>query len=140
MMAWTAVTGELHAVAGLLFFGSVVWIVAYDTLYAMADREEDVVAGVKSTAILFGPMDRVMVGILQSIALIAFILAGRRLGYDHVYYVAMLVVAVLFAYQQYLIRKRAKEACLAAFKNNTWVGFALFLGTIAETLLFADAP
>lgn len=138
VMAWTSVTGELSSVAGLLFFGSLVWIVAYDTLYAMADREDDIAAGVKSTAILFGPLDRVMVGILQAIALVAFILVGRRLGYINVYYVATLIIAALFVYQQYLIRKRAPEACLTAFKNNTWVGFAMFLGTIAETILSTD--
>lgn len=135
LMAWSATTGELSAQAFLLFFGSVVWIVAYDTMYAMVDRDDDLKAGVKSTAILFGGLDRMMIGVLQAMALYAFILLGQQLDYVLAYYVGIAACAGLFLYQHYLIRKRDREGCFQAFKNNVWVGFALFAGTVIELAL-----
>ena len=132
LMAWTATGTGLNSTAFLMFIGSLLWIVAYDTMYAMVDREDDLKIGIKSTAILFGEMDRLMVGILQLSALMAFVLLGLRLGYVHAYYVGVVAAAVLFAYQQYLIRNREPQACFRAFTNNIQVGFALFCGTLAE--------
>jgi len=132
LMAWTATDTGLNSEAFLMFIASVLWIVAYDTMYAMVDRDDDLKVGIKSTAILFGDLDRLMVGILQVGALVALLLLGSRLGYQHAYYVGLAGCAGLFVYQQYLIRARARDACMAAFINNIQVGFALFCGTLAE--------
>jgi len=132
LMAWTATGTGLNRDALLMFTGSLLWIVAYDTMYAMVDREDDLKVGIKSTAILFGDMDRIMVGVLQTSALMAFILLGMRLGYQHAYFIGVVVAGGLFAYQQFLIRNRQREACFSAFVNNILVGFALFCGTVIE--------
>ena len=132
LMAWTEVTGAITEAAGLMFAASMVWIVSYDTLYAMVDREDDIRIGVKSTAILFGDLDRAMIGMLQTITVIALLMLGQKLSYTGLYYVGVTSAALLFGYQQYLIRKRNPALCLLAFKNNVWVGFALFCGTVAE--------
>lgn len=132
LMAWSATGAGLPPAAWLFFSASVVWIVAYDTMYAMVDREDDLKVGIKSTAILFGPMDRFMIGILQAITIIALLLLGQRLEYEHAYFVGILACGGFFIYQQRLIRRRERGRCLTAFRNNTWVGFALFAGTVAE--------
>ena len=132
LMAWTATDQGLTNTAGVMFVGSLLWIVAYDTMYAMVDRDDDLKVGIKSTAILFGDLDRIMIGILQISALVSFLLAGLQLGYQHFYYVGLLVCSALFGYQQYLIRNREKDGCFAAFKNNINAGFALFIGTVLE--------
>ena len=135
LMAWTATNKGLTTTAGVMFVGSLLWIVAYDTMYAMVDRDDDLKVGVKSTAILFGDLDRLMIGILQLSALLSFLLVGLQLGYQHFYYVGLLICAGLFGYQQFLIRNRDRDACLAAFKNNIRAGFALFAGTVIELAL-----
>ena len=135
LMAWSATVGQVSQAAWLYFAASVVWIVGYDTLYAMVDREDDIKIGIKSTAVLFGALDRVMVGALQIITVFALLLLGLRLGYEHVYFAGVLAGGGLFIYQQYLIRKREPARCLEAFRNNTWVGFALLVGTIGELVL-----
>jgi 4-hydroxybenzoate polyprenyltransferase len=133
VMAFGAVTNTVPNAAWLLFLASMLWIVAYDTMYAMVDRDDDLQVGIKSTAILFGSADRAMVGLLQLAALIILILLGRQLEYALYYHLAMAAVAGLFGYQQYLIRERARDACFKAFSNNVWVGFALFVGLLFET-------
>ncbi len=135
LMAWTATGTGLNSTAFLMFTGSLLWIVAYDTMYAMVDREDDLKIGIKSTAILFGEMDRLMVGVLQLGAFTAFALLGARLGYQHAYFVGVAAAGGLFIYQQYLIRQRQPQQCFQAFTNNIQVGFALFCGTLAELAL-----
>ena len=132
VMAFAAVRGEVPAVGWLFFVASLLWIVAYDTLYAMVDREDDLKAGIKSTAILFGAADRLMVGVLQAGAWFGFALLGWRSGFGAAYGVGLALMAALFAYQQALIRQRDRDRCFRAFLNNTWVGFALFAGVVAE--------
>ena len=132
LMAWTATGTGLTAHAGLMFVGSLMWIVAYDTMYAMVDREDDLKIGVKSTAILFGNLDRLMVGILQAATLMTWWLLGERLDYAHAYFVGLAVCGLLFGYQQYLIRRRDRDGCFRAFLNNMYVGLALFIGTAVE--------
>ena len=132
VMAFTAVEAQLSAGGWLMFLASLLWIVAYDTEYAMVDRDDDLQAGIKSTAILFGQADRLMIGILQGSTVVALILLGQRFGFGLVYFFAVIVVAVLFGYQQYLIRKRDRGGCFNAFRNNVWVGFAVFVGVVAE--------
>ena len=98
----------------------------------MVDRRDDLRIGIKSTAILFGHIDRLMIGLLQILSLILLSLVGLNSGFRLVYYIAIVVIAVLFAWQQYLIKDREEEACFAAFSNNAWVGLILFLGIVAE--------
>ena len=132
LMAFAAVTGGVPSVGWLLFAASLLWIVAYDTLYAMVDRPDDLKAGVKSTAILFGEADRLMVGILQGGALFGFAMVGTHRGFGLIYGSALVVILALFGYQQFLIRRRERIECFRAFLNNIWVGFTLFFAIIIE--------
>ncbi|MXW48920.1 MAG: 4-hydroxybenzoate octaprenyltransferase [Gammaproteobacteria bacterium] len=132
VMAFAAVRGEVPTIGWLFFVASLLWIVAYDTLYAMVDREDDLRAGIKSTAILFGAADRLMVGVLQAGAWFGFALLGWRSGFGAAYGVGLTVMSALFVHQQVLIRQRDRDRCFRAFLNNTWVGFALFAGVVAE--------
>jgi 4-hydroxybenzoate polyprenyltransferase len=130
LMAFSAQRGELPPVVWVLFVANCLWTVAYDTQYAMVDREYDLKIGVKSTAILFGEADRVVIGALQLMFLWALVLAGRQAGLGSFFYLGLLVAAGMLVYQQTLIRKRAPEGCFRAFLNNHWVGFSVFLGIV----------
>ncbi|MEQ8484243.1 MAG: 4-hydroxybenzoate octaprenyltransferase [Pseudomonadales bacterium] len=134
IMAFASVRDAVPAEAWLLYVGSLLWIVSYDTLYAMVDRDDDLVVGIKSTAILFGQADRLMVGLLQASALLTLLLLGEQMGYGPAYRLGLAVMAVLFIYQQRLIRGRDRAACFQAFRNNVWVGFAFFCGVVLETV------
>lgn len=138
IMAFAAVQNQVAAAGWLLFVASVLWIVAYDTLYAMVDRDDDLKIGIKSTAILFGSADRLMVGILQASTLITLLLLGNKLSYGPLYQLALVVISCLFIYQQQLIRQRQPNACFKAFANNVWVGFTLLGGVILQTMLGAE--
>ncbi len=127
-MAFAAQAGSVPPVAWLLFTATLLWTVAYDTMYAMADREDDLRLGVKSTAILFGDADRAIVGVLQALFLLAMALLGRRLGLGEPYWLGLAAAAALALYQQYLIRRREPSACFRAFLNNGWLGAAVFAG------------
>ena len=131
-MAFAALTGGTPPLAWLLLTGVVAWAVAYDTMYAMADREDDLRIGVKSTAILFGDADRVFVGVAQIAVLAALVLAGRQAGLGAFYNVAVAMGAALFLYQQRLIRDREPAACFKAFLNNNWVGALVFGGIVLD--------
>jgi 4-hydroxybenzoate polyprenyltransferase len=135
LMAYASVRGAVPPEAWLLFVGSLLWIVSYDTLYAMVDRDDDLLVGIKSTAILFGGADRFMVGLLQACALLTFYLLGEQLDYGTAYRLGLLAALGLFAYQHRLIRHRSRDGCFRAFRNNVWVGFALFCGVVLETQL-----
>ncbi|MGA9852876.1 MAG: 4-hydroxybenzoate octaprenyltransferase [Gammaproteobacteria bacterium] len=129
-MAYAAVTGHVSTVAWLIFIANVIWSTVYDTMYAMVDRRDDLRIGVKSTAILFGDLDRVIVGILQALLLADLALVGYRTGMSTVYYVG-LAFALLFAvYEQALIRRRNPQRCFQAFMNNNWFGAAVFAGIL----------
>jgi len=132
IMAFAQVTGAVPTEAWLYFVCSVLWIVAYDTQYAMVDRNDDLKVGIKSTAILFGNADRFMIGVLQAAALIGLLLLGEQLDYGWSYQLALAVCAGLFVYQQVLIYDRSRNGCFRAFLNNIWVGFSLFCGVVAE--------
>lgn len=127
-MAFAAQLNQLPPALWLLFLGNLWWIVAYDTKYAMVDREDDILAGVKSTAILFGKHDRLAVAILQLLCLLTLFLAGREFSLGLYFNLSLLVAAALFGYQQYLIRSRDRDACFRAFLHNNWVGLAIFVG------------
>ncbi len=134
-MAFAAQRGELPAPLWLLFTGNLLWTVVYDTKYAMVDRRDDLEIGVKSTAILFGESDRSVIAVLQVLCLAALALAGREFGLAWPYFLSLLVAAGLFGYHLYLIRERDEAACFRAFKHNSWVGFAIFLGIAASYAL-----
>ena len=134
-MAFTAASGTLPAVAWLLFFANVLWTVAYDTYYAMTDREDDLKMGMKSTAILFGDADRVINLSLQGLMLLLLILAGNKLAMHLYYYLGLAVAAGCFAWQFHSTRDREPMKCFKAFLHNHWAGLAIFLGTVADFAL-----
>ena len=131
-MAFAALTNETPPLAWLMLTGVVAWAVAYDTMYAMVDREDDLHTGVKSTAILFGDADRVFIGASQIAVLTVLVLAGRQAGLGVFYNAAVALSAGLFLYQQHLIRSREPAACFKAFLNNHWVGALVFGGIVAD--------
>ena len=128
-MAFTAEQrGSMPTIAWLLFMTAICWAIAYDTQYAMVDREDDLKVGVKSTAILFGRYDRLMIALLQGGMLLLFGILGKRLQLNCWFYLGLLAALGLMIYQQMLIRYRKPENCFAAFCNNNWVGLIIFLG------------
>ncbi|MGI9229629.1 MAG: 4-hydroxybenzoate octaprenyltransferase [Gammaproteobacteria bacterium] len=126
-MAFAASTGGVSLFAWLIFFANILWVLVYDTIYAMVDREDDIRIGVKSTAILFGDADTTIIGIMQLMFLVALILIGLRLQPGAIYYCGVAVVSLLFVYQQYLIKDRKPGPCLRAFLSNNYVGLTVFL-------------
>lgn len=134
-MAFAAQTAALPPELWLLYTCVVLWTVCYDTFYAMVDREDDLKIGVKSTAILFGDMDRAMTGTLQIMVLVALVMVGQRFELGDIYLASLVLVAALFAYQQYLIRDREPKACFRAFLNNNWVGMLVFIGIALDYAL-----
>ncbi len=112
----------------------VLWAAVYDTMYAMVDREDDERIGVKSTAILFGEADRVLIAIMQAMTLFALWLAGDEAGRGIWYRAGLATAALFFLYQLWLIRKREPEACFRAFNNNHYVGLAVFGGLALDYL------
>ena len=130
-----AVTGELPKEAWLVFIGSMFWIVAYDTMYAMVDRDDDLKIGVKSTAILFGRHDRLMIGIIQVAMLAVLLQVGFLFEMGALYYSGVAAAAGFSVYHQYLIRDRDRGLCFKAFLNNNWLGAAVFAGIVADYLV-----
>ncbi|APQ12526.1 4-hydroxybenzoate polyprenyltransferase [Pseudomonas oryzihabitans] len=131
-MAFTAETGQLPAAAWLLFIANVIWTVGYDTYYAMADREDDLKIGVKSTAILFGDADRVIIATLQGLTLLCLALAGGRFGLGLPFYLGLVVAAGCFAWEFHVTHTRDPLVCFKAFLHNHWAGLAILLGIIAD--------
>lgn len=127
-MGWAAVSESVPLVCWLLFFANVCWTVAYDTLYAMVDRDDDLKIGVKSTAILFGRFDKLIVGLLQLATLALMALVGWLSGLGGAFWWSMLLAAGLFVYQQQQVAGRDRDACFKAFLNNNYVGMVLFAG------------
>jgi 4-hydroxybenzoate polyprenyltransferase len=130
-MAFTALDKTPDAVAWLLFCGNCLWTLAYDTLYAMVDREDDLKVGAKSTAILFGELDIIAVAILHGLALLAFVLMGLRAELHWPFFAALVVVLLLIAWQIRLAMTRNTAAYFQAFRANQWLGLALFAGVWA---------
>jgi len=132
LMAFAAQSGTLPRVAFVLYIAAVIWAAIYDTIYAMIDREDDLKIGVKSSAILFADMDRFLIGVMQVMMLYALVLVGRNMHYGSWYHGAVLAAAVLFVWQQWLIRTRDPGGCLRAFVNNQYVGLVVFVGILLE--------
>ena len=130
-MAFAAQTGELPPALWLLYIANLLWTVAYDTEYAMCDRPDDLIIGVKSTAILFGDADRLIIALLQGLTLLCLVLVGSRFALGNYYYVGLLAMLLSFAWQHWLIRDREPQACLAAFLSNHWSGMLAFAGLVA---------
>ena len=131
-MAFAAQTNSVPPLAWLILTGVVLWAVAYDTMYAMVDRDDDIYVGVKSTAILFGELDRLMVGVVQLCFFVVMLLVGRQLELGRYYYLALAVAGGLALYQQFLIRNREPDGCFKAFLNNNWLGIVVLIGLVAH--------
>lgn len=129
-MAFAAVAGSVPPVGWLLFIGNILWSVIYDTEYAMVDREDDLKVGAKSTAILFGDADLPILGMLMGTFLLTMFFIGQRAALGWPYWLGLLVAAGLFGYQHWLIRDRIRDACLAAFRHNNWLGLAVWIGIV----------
>ena len=134
-MAFSAQSNELPAALWLLYAANLVWTVAYDTFYAMVDREDDVLIGIKSTAILFGDSERAITACLQLVVILLLILSGRQFELGLYYYLGVSVAAALFLHQQYLIRNRERDQCFKAFLDNNRVGAVIFAGIVLDYLL-----
>lgn len=129
-MAFAAQTNALPAIVWWLFVANIIWTTMYDTFYAMADLEDDLQAGVKSTAILFGKNDLLIQAFLQLGYLLIMVLIGLQLQLGLLFYLGLLIAAMLFIYQQRLSKHRERHACLKAFLNNNWVGAVVFFSIV----------
>ncbi|MEZ5587806.1 MAG: 4-hydroxybenzoate octaprenyltransferase [Sedimenticolaceae bacterium] len=133
-MAFTALQEQIPAVAWVLFTATVIWALIYDTMYAMVDRDDDLRVGIKSTAILFGRFDRLLIGMLQVVMLVLLWQVGQMAGRGVFFVLGLAGASVLFVYQQWLIRGRDRAACFRAFLNNHYVGMTVFIGLFADYL------
>ena len=134
-MAFAAETGQIASVAWLILLINVIWSVIYDTLYAMVDREDDVSIGLKSTAIMFGRSDLLIIRVLKILMIALLVLLGLKLQFSWPWFTGVAIAAALFARQQYLVRNRDRDACFNAFLNNNWVGVAVWTGLLATYLI-----
>ena len=131
-MAYTAQANEITTITWLIFLATVLWATAYDTMYAMVDYDDDIKIGVKSTAILFGNQDRLIIGIIQLLLILNLLLIGHRAGLSGFYYLGVSAACLFAIYQQYLIKDRDRELCFKAFLNNNWFGMVLFAGVFLD--------
>jgi 4-hydroxybenzoate polyprenyltransferase len=131
-MAFAAQTGTIPPLAWILFITNLLWTIAYDTLYAMVDREDDLVIGVKSTAILFGQADKVIIAALHITVLGLLLWIGQQLYFGKFYHLGLLIAVSLTIYQQWLIKERQPYHCFQAFLNNHWFGAAIFIGIATD--------
>ncbi|MGD9298441.1 MAG: 4-hydroxybenzoate octaprenyltransferase [Thiohalocapsa sp.] len=133
-MAFMAIQETIPVYAWTLFAATVIWALVYDTQYAMVDREDDLKIGIKSTAILFGRYDRLIVGLLQALMLAMLAGVGVAAGRGWIYFLGLGVAALLAVYQQWLIRDRAPKRCFIAFLNNNYFGMTIFIGLVLDYL------
>ena len=134
-MAFSAFKGAIDNVVWLLVTANLLWVVAYDTQYAMVDREDDLKLGIKSSAILFGDLDRHLIGLLQIIFLTILVLAGQQLSFSFWYFLSLVIATMLFGYQHYLTWNRSRDGCFAAFLNNHWIGLVVFTGIASNYII-----
>ncbi|MHC9084000.1 4-hydroxybenzoate octaprenyltransferase [Luteimonas sp. RIT-PG2_3] len=134
-MGFAAIQGEVPPVAWVLYVANIFWATGYDTWYAMVDREDDLRAGSKSTAILFGDLDLVAQAVLYALTFVALLLAGRAAGLGAVYWTGLAVAAGLVVWEFVIARHRDRAACFRAFLHNHWVGMAIFAGIAADYVL-----
>jgi len=131
-MAFAAMLNDVPRVGWLLFLATVIWVVVYDTLYAMTDRPDDERIGVRSTAILFGELDRAFIAGLQALLLASLVLVGRSADLGAWYYGGLAAAALFCVYQLYLIKERDIVQSFRAFLNNAWFGGAVFAGILLD--------
>jgi 4-hydroxybenzoate polyprenyltransferase len=131
-MAFMAIDHQVSWIAWCLYVANLCWTVAYDTQYAIVDRDDDIRIGVKSTAILFGRFDKLIIFILQLLTLMALLLVSIQLHFGWPIYAALIIGLSLFLYQQYLIKDRVREACFAAFLHNHYFGLVIALGIMLQ--------
>ncbi|MFM2486161.1 4-hydroxybenzoate octaprenyltransferase [Celerinatantimonas yamalensis] len=129
-MAYAAQSGRLPMEVWLLLLANICWTIAYDTFYAMVDRDDDINIGIKSTAILFGRFDKLMIGLLQLTTLLLLAWVGELRQLSAIYFISLLGAGALFVYQQHLARFRVRADCFKAFLNNQYVGLVIFLGIV----------
>jgi 4-hydroxybenzoate polyprenyltransferase len=134
-MAFAAQTGVVSKEAWLLLIATVLWATAYDTMYAMVDRADDIRIGIKSTAILFGNADIPIIAGIQTTMLFIMLIVGQQLEFNFYYYLGLIAAAALAVYQQTLMRKRNPDMYFKAFLNNNWFGAAIFIGIVLNYLL-----
>ena len=127
-MAFAAQTGTLPLEAGLIFLASLVWTLIYDTLYAMADRDEDIKIGVKSTAILFKKYDQIVIAFLQFLLILIFLAIGNSFNLGQIYYFSLIIIGFFMIYHQSLMKKRQNEQYFKAFIHNNYIGMTAFAG------------
>ncbi|WP_371189933.1 4-hydroxybenzoate octaprenyltransferase [Thalassotalea ponticola] len=132
IMAFNEINGQITTVAWLLFFANLAWTVAYDTIYAMVDRDDDIKIGIKSTAIFFARFDKLAIALLQLLALTMLVKVGQLEQFDGWYYMALALVAASFVYQHRLIANRERDKCFSAFLNNHWGLLIILLGLISQ--------
>jgi 4-hydroxybenzoate polyprenyltransferase len=133
-MAYMATQSTIPAEGWLLFGAAIVWAVIYDTFYAMVDRPDDLKLGLKSTAILFGKADLVIIALCQAVMLALLVMVGIQRGLGIFYFLGLVTAAVLFAGQLWSSRHREPAACFKAFLNNNYVGIAIFAGIAIATV------
>lgn len=134
-MAFAAELGAIPRVGWLLFVVTIAWVVIYDTQYAMVDRPDDIKLGVKSTAILFGDLDKAVIGGLQLMLLLGLVLIGHSAERGGWYLAGIAAAAVFMLYQQFLIRDREPDRCFAAFLNNAWLGLSVLVGLMLDYIM-----
>lgn len=134
-MAFAAQSGGIPAGGWVLFIGVLIWALVYDTMYAMVDRDDDLKIGVKSTAVLWGRYDRLLIGVFQALFFVCLIAAGDLLGRGLFYYLGVAVGIGVAIYHQWLIRNRDRQACFRAFMHHNWLGGVIFIGILLDTLV-----
>ncbi len=133
-MAFAAQTGSVDPRSWWIFLAVVIWALVYDTMYAMVDRDDDLKIGIKSSAILFGRHDRLIIALLQTAMVAVLVKVGLAFGLGRFYYLGLALAAGLMAYHQWLIRERERAACFRAFLHNQWVGAVIFAGILLDYL------
>ena len=134
-MAFSAQTGSIPVSAGWIFLATIVWTLIYDTFYAMADRDEDIKIGVKSTAILFEKYDQIFITFLQILLIIVFVVIGNLFDLGSIYYFSLVIILIFMIYHQLLMKKRQKELFFKAFLNNNFIGMTAFIGIFLSVVI-----
>ena len=134
-MAFSAQTGSIPLSAGWIFLATIVWTLIYDTFYAMADRDEDIKIGVKSTAILFEKYDQIFITLLQILLIIVFVVIGNLFNLGSIYYFSLVIILIFMIYHQFLMKKRQKELFFKAFLNNNFIGMTAFIGIFLSVVI-----
>ena len=134
-MAFSAQTGSIPISAGWIFLATILWTLIYDTFYAMADRDEDMKIGVKSTAILFKKYDQIFITFLQILLIIVFVVIGNLFNLGSIYYFSLVIILIFMIYHQFLMKKRQKELFFKAFLNNNFIGMTAFIGIFLSVVI-----